>query len=87
VQLARLIEEDPTLVHATDANGWLAIHEAARYGHLDCLTYLHEKGADINAVSGPGGGTPLYWALDNHPKDHPVVQYLEKNGALNYYGP
>ena len=28
-----------------------ALHEAAKYGHTDCVTYLVEKKADVNSCS------------------------------------
>ena len=33
VQMKELVTEDPTIVTKADANGWLALHEAARSGH------------------------------------------------------
>lgn len=68
------------MLHARDANGWQAIHEAAAAGHLEVLKYLVEKGSDINAVT-KDGGTVLWWAKNTLDEGSPVISYLEELGA------
>ena len=72
------------LLHQTDKNGWLPIHEAARGGHLDVLELLVEHGADINARTHSGkGSTPMNLAVDSHGLEHEIVEYFSSLGALN----
>jgi len=68
---------------ATDVNGWGAIHEAARGGHLEAVQVLVEHGVDFNMRTNGGvGWTPLALAVENHGEGHPVVQYFREIGAL-----
>lgn len=76
------VEKKKGLVHARDGNGWLPIHEGARGGHLAVVKYLVENGANINAVTGTGGGTALYYAKQKFEDDHPVVTFLESLGGI-----
>jgi len=53
------------------------------------VEFLVEQGADINARTkgqgrGAAGGTPLWWALESHNEDHPIVAALRKMGAKNF---
>ena len=68
------------ILHARDANNWQAVHEAARAGHLAVLQYLVDMGADLSAQT-RGGGSVLYWARRALTDSHPVVRYLEEQGA------
>jgi len=53
--LARLLEEDPTLVRARDNLGRTPLHWAAANGnHVRSVDLLLAKGADVNAGSGGG---------------------------------
>ena len=55
-----------------------AVHVAAAYGQIDCLTTLIEHGADVNAWAGDWG-TPLHRAvLNGHTK---CVTALLRHGA------
>ncbi|GAX15295.1 hypothetical protein FisN_8Hh408 [Fistulifera solaris] len=77
-----LKEED---VLATDENGWAALHEAARAGHLDAVKTLLDHGADVHARTGKqqDGGSVLHWAKRFLGEDHAVVTYLEQLGAID----
>jgi ankyrin repeat protein len=44
-----LIEQRGANVEERNQGGWAPLHVAAWYGHLDCLIYLVQKGADVNA--------------------------------------
>lgn len=62
-----------------DFDGWRAIHHAVFFGHLPELEFLHDKGADINALTDGGKYSPLSLAaLMGHTQ---VVQRLLEMGA------
>ena len=42
----------PDAINLPDSNGWNAIHEASRGGHLEAVKYLVNNGADIGARTG-----------------------------------
>lgn len=64
------------IINARDENGWQAIHEAARGGHTDILSYLISLGADVKATT-LNGETPLGLARGYLPPDHPLIAFLE----------
>ena len=68
------------ILFARDVNGWQAVHEAARGGHLSVLVYLVSKGADLTAKT-KGGGSVLYWARRSLNENHPVIKYLKDHHA------
>ena len=73
------------VIHARDENGWQAIHEAARSGHLDVLKYLVEKGADINSKTG-AGDTPTqvvrkHRLFDEKDLEARVLSWFSSEGA------
>jgi len=71
------------LLDLPDRNGWTAIHEAVRSGHLDILEYLVGLGADYDKRTSSGyGPSPLYIARDVHGDEHPVVEFLEGLDAV-----
>ena len=59
-------------------NGTTAIMIAALGGHLPCLKFLVEQGADVRGVSNNGETAILAGALGGH---LPCVQYLLEHGA------
>lgn len=72
------------LLHQTDKNGWMPIHEAARGGHVDVVKLLVEHGADINSRTHAGtGSTPMNLAVESHGLEHEIVEYFSSLGALN----
>lgn len=72
------------LLHQTDKNGWMPIHEAARGGHVDVLKLLVEHGADINSRTNSGtGSTPMNLAIESHGLEHEIVEYFSSLGALD----
>ena len=74
--LERLIAADPALATSKDAAGSTPLHHAAGFGTLDSLTFLIDKGADVNAKN-RRGSTPLFWALHDESK----VRLLIARGA------
>ena len=66
-------------IHSGDLRGWTAIHEAARAGRIDLIKLLMEHGAvlDERTTTPTGlGGTPLYWAIEEHGPDHEAPRYI-----------
>lgn len=74
--LETLIAADPALVTSKDAAGSTPLHHAAGFGALDSLSFLVDKGADLNARN-RRGSTPLFWALHDEAK----VRLLISRGA------
>ena len=70
------------LLHKKDVNGWKPIHEAARGGHQDVVDFLIKYGASVNDRAGNYGPSVLSLVVQNHGRDHPLVDYLTKLGAL-----
>ena len=82
--MSQAVENDKSVVHSKDVNGWTPLHEASRGGHTDVVKFLHKHGADVNARTSEGaGGTPMWWAKKVHGSDHPTVTFLESVGALS----
>ena len=78
-----ILETNDVNIHKRDRNGWQAIHEAVRSGHIDIVKSLADKGADLGAKTN-NGGTVLWWAKKSLPQDHEVVKFLEANSAPDY---
>mmetsp|Transcript_7494 Transcript_7494/g.16619 ORF Transcript_7494/g.16619 Transcript_7494/m.16619 type:complete len:428 (-) Transcript_7494:2006-3289(-) len=74
---------DKAKLHEEDANGWQPIHEAARGGHQKVVELLIKHGADVNKrVNFGEGESILGLVIQNHGRDHPLVDYLYGLGAL-----
>jgi ankyrin repeat protein len=85
LSLNRALDANKNLVHARDANGWTALHEAIRSGCYDCVVNLLQRGADVNAVTADGR-SPLHHAKKydddkTHPHSNKIYQFLERYGA------
>eukprot|EP01039_Chlorochromonas_danica_P005604 gene5604-6171_t len=79
-EVKRLFDAKPQLLHKQDENGWQAIHEAVRGGHLETIEYLVSKGADLSHRV-KNGGAVLWLARESFREDHEVIQYLRDIGA------
>ncbi len=80
--LKQLAKEDPAVLSRLDENGWGVIHEAARGGRTNVISYLIEQGIDLNVRTNNGrGATALWWAEEQHGVDHETVKLLKKAGA------
>lgn len=54
----------PDLINAVDSVGNTALHNAARYGCLECLDYLLDQdGLDLDVANRMDGDTPLHLAI------------------------
>lgn len=60
-RLRALVEHDPSLVRATNADGETPLHVAAKHGEVGAMKVLLAYGADPNAKT-PVGATPLHVA-------------------------
>lgn len=56
------IHTDPTSVHATDSNGWNALHWAAYHDNTPLLSLLVATGADLHARTAASTSKPLHLA-------------------------
>lgn len=82
--IKKLQKTDKEALLAPDRNGWKPIHEASRAGNTKIVEILIKEGADVNErTNGGTGGTPLWWAQQLFEEAHPVVQLLQRNGAVN----
>lgn len=75
-----------TRLHEGDSNGWRALHEAVRAGHIDVANFLLKNGADVNARTTGGNNeyeySALQLAVDHHGESHPITALLRNSGAL-----
>lgn len=78
--LEKIYHEDPNSIQTQDSNGWQAIHEASRSGHLEALRFIIECGADLGATTS-NGATALWWAKRSLPQGHSVISYLQEIDA------
>lgn len=46
--LMEIAAKDPEAIKKIDNNGWSPLHEAVRGGHIEVVSYLLSKGADVN---------------------------------------
>lgn len=77
----RMVEDlyiqDPESIHEVDDNGWGALHEAARAGHVDMAKWLHERGIDLHLKTGHGvGQSALQLAKQHHGEESEIYQFL-----------
>jgi ankyrin repeat protein len=80
-QVRALLDADPALVNARDAEDSTPLHYAAWKGHPEVTALLLERGADVHAQNtiGHWGGTPLHAAA--HANQRPIAEMLIAHGA------
>lgn len=86
-ELRRVVELNKELINIQDENGWTLLHEAVRAKDTEAVSFLLEKGADVNVRTFHKSGlghSALYLALQNLNKDHPITTLLIDYGAKNY---
>jgi ankyrin repeat protein len=74
-----LIEQDPSLIAATNGGGTSLVDTAALMGHADILKLLLDKGALAEAANAQGAGTPLHLAAMHNQTN--TAQLLIGRGA------
>ncbi|MCP4217054.1 MAG: hypothetical protein GY765_20570, partial [bacterium] len=75
-EIKRLVTKKRKRIHA---NGWFGLkplHYAARMGDLECVEYLVNKGADVNAESVVKKTTPVFESSTEE-----VARFLVEHGA------
>ncbi|XP_057327112.1 ankyrin repeat domain-containing protein 49-like [Microplitis mediator] len=77
-RVAKLLEKNPTLVHATDKDGYTPLHRACYGNHTSIIEYLLLKGAKIDAKT-IDGWEPLHSAC--HWNNVESIAILVANGA------
>ncbi len=86
-QLEELIDSGSD-VNSTDIAGITPLICAAKFGHIQCVRTLLEKGAFINSKCAIKKCSPLMWAADNGHTE--IVKVLINNGATlnakDFYG-
>jgi prolyl 4-hydroxylase len=81
--LLKLIQANPDLAHLQDRNGWTPLHEASRAGSVESAALLFQYGTELNLrTAGGKGGTALYYAAKYLGQNHPVAQFLLKEGGV-----
>lgn len=76
--VARLLDEDSTLLELPDSDGSHPLHVAAYYDELEIARLLLKRGADVNATD-PDNSSPLHYAAYRGNVD--VARLLVENGA------
>src|SRR5947209_11578520 len=81
VRVRELLDEDPSLLRARDADGSTPLHCAAWKGFPEVAKVLLECGADVHAQNNNShwGGTPLHAAA--HANQKAVAELLIAHGA------
>ena len=70
--VARMLDQRPELVTASDATGATALHHAAFHGHRSIVHLLISRGANVNSRDREHDATPSGWA----------IHYLRELGGL-----
>ena len=78
-KLKMILDKEPWLVNAQDANGWTPLHEAALRPSESIVSLLVEMGADLNAVTNHGHAV-LRLATEVN-RQESMIQLLESLGA------
>jgi hypothetical protein len=79
LEVVQYLVEKGANVRATDANGWMAFHEAVDCGHLIIVRYFVEKkGVNVNTKT-ISGATALHWMAARGNSD--MLTYLLSRGA------
>lgn len=77
-----LCRENPSVVHARNAEGATALHVACTWGQSNCLPILHRYGAELEAIvadSGNGYTAMMCAARHNHQECISVLHQLGAN--------
>lgn len=81
VAVRKLLEEDPSLVHARDYDNRTPLHVASLHGWIEVAKCLIHHGADVNAQD-RWNNTPL--ADAEGAKKYAMIELLKSYGGLSY---
>lgn len=81
-KVTAMLDEDPALVRARDADGSTALHYAAWHGHREVVELLLARGADLDAKNTRYENPPITMAWENG-KSAMVDFLLSKGAAVN----
>ena len=76
----------PDAINLPDANGWNAIHEASRGGHLEAVKYLVNNGADVGARTGTYISSKTYILNYSNKYSSYIFMEFQAMGQLLYFG-
>ena len=71
------IDRHPDMVNSPDANGWTALHEAARAGNTEIIQVLLGAGADVALIT-KSGKNALQLLEGTHGPTHPAASILRQ---------
>jgi hypothetical protein len=80
-RLQDLITNQHIDARSTDKNNSTALHIACDWGHIECVRFLIQSGAHVNAVDNHGR-SPLLIASKDGTRRNEVVELLEESGAV-----
>ena len=85
--LRLLLDQKGVNLDATDIQGFTALHLAAIHDHLDCVSYLLERGANAQLVDGNGHLPSFYASPDTRNKfdNPPIVHGGNQYAAANHW--
>ena len=62
-RMSALLDKDPTLLNKPDTDsGLVPLHFACKSGHLECVKFLIQRGAEVNAIDPDSLNRPLHFA-------------------------
>ena len=82
--LSNFLDKAPHMIEMGDENGWVAIHEAARWDKMAATIFLISKGANVNARTSDGW-SPLALANSRLGEDSEMSTLLRSHGAEVYF--
>jgi prolyl 4-hydroxylase len=83
-QLRQEYEQNKNVIHEFDLDGYTPLHWAVQLGHLPLVQFLISKGADRDIASRDAyNATSLWWARSLYSSNHPIVQFLQRIGAID----
>jgi ankyrin repeat protein len=81
-RLTELLADDPDLVRAVSADGWMPLHLAAYFGQVEAIELLLDVGTEVDARStNELRNTPLHAAVASGERGRPAAVLLVERGA------
>ncbi|KAL6815059.1 ankyrin repeat-containing domain protein [Trichoderma sp. SZMC 28015] len=87
VGIMKLLLDNGAKVDQKGNSGETPLHVACHEGTLEAVRFLVDRGADVNAESGPFGTPILAAAARGDPSSYAILSFLTDKGAnINYQG-